>query len=87
MVPKELAALFWDTAGGAFNPDEYPDYTILRILELGDDAAVAWMRETFAEDEIRRVVRTERRLSPKSATFWALIYGIPEAQVAALVPQ
>jgi hypothetical protein len=87
MVPKELASLFWDTGGGAFNPDEYPDYTILRILELGDDAAVAWMRETFAEDEIRRVVRTERRLSPKSATFWALIYGIPEAQVAALVTQ
>ena len=85
MVPKELATLFWDTAGGAFNPGEYPDYTILRILELGDDAAVAWMRETFAEDEIRRVVRTERRLSPKSATFWALIYGIPEEQVAALV--
>lgn len=86
MVPKELQPLFWDTAG-AFDPVSYPDYTILRVLELGDDDAVAWLRRTFAEEEIRRVLRTERRLSPKSATFWALVYGIPEDQVAALAPQ
>jgi len=42
-------------------------------------------RETFSATEIRRVIQTERRLSPKSATFWALIYGVPEAEVAALV--
>jgi len=86
MVPKELHPLFWDTDVAAFNPSQYPDYTILRVLDLGDDRAVAWLRATFAEEEIRRVIRTERRLSPKSATFWALVYRIPAEEVAALMP-
>lgn len=84
MVPSNLQTLFWDTNLDTFNPAEYPDYTILRVLEYGDKAAVAWMRATFSEDAIRRVIRTERRLSPKSANFWALIYRIPRGDVAAL---
>jgi len=51
---------------------------------LGDEAAVKWLRQTFAESEIRRVLRTERRLTSKSANFWALVYGIPSREVAAL---
>ena len=67
-----------------FQLSAYPDYTIFRVLEYGDDEAIAWLRETFNPSEIRRVLCTERRLSPKSATFWALAYGIPETEVAAL---
>lgn len=85
MVPNTLQPLFWDTNVSTFQPSACPEYTILRVLELGDDQAITWLRETFNATEIRRVIQTERRLSPKSATFWALIYGIPEAEVAALV--
>jgi hypothetical protein len=54
------------------------------VLEYGDDEAVAWMRQTFSESEVRRVLSTERRLSRKSANYWALVYGIPSHEVAAL---
>lgn len=84
MIPSYLRTLFWDTDLETFTPEAYPDYTILRVLEIGDDAAVTWLRETFPESEIRRVLRTERRLSEKSANFWALVYGIPSREVAAL---
>lgn len=84
MVPNTLQPLFWDTNLATFQPSAHPGYTIFRILEYGDDPAVAWLRENFPAPEIRRVIRSERRLSAKSATFWALIYGIPEAEVAAL---
>ena len=84
MVPNTLEPLFWDTNLSTFQPSAYPDYTIFRVLEYGDDEAIAWLRETFGLPEIRRVIRSERRLSPKSATFWALVYGIPESEVAAL---
>lgn len=84
MIPPQIRTLFWDTDLALFNPASYPDYTIFRVLELGDEQAIAWLRQTFPEDEIRRVVRTERRLSPKSATFWSLVYGIPVNEVAAL---
>ena len=76
--------MFWDINPDAFNPAAYPDYTIFRVLEYGDEEAVTWMRGMFPEAEIRRVLCTERRLTRKSANFWALVYGIPAGQVAAL---
>jgi hypothetical protein len=76
--------LFWDVNLDDFAPKAYPDYTIARILELGDETAVKWMKKTFAEAEIKRVISTEHRLSRKSANFWALVYGIAPHDVAAL---
>jgi len=86
-MPNGLQTLFWDTDLTDFDPVAYPDYTIFRVLEYGDVAAFDWLRRTFADGEILRVLRNERRLSPKSATFWALVYGIPPEQVAALREQ
>jgi hypothetical protein len=84
MIPSNLQTLFWDTNLDTFAPEAYPDYTIFRVLEIGDQAAVTWLQQTFSEDEIRRVLSTERRLSEKSANFWALVYRIPSHEVAAL---
>jgi len=84
MIPKELRPFFWDANTDSFNPREYPQYTIGRILELGTEAAVTWMKTTFTEDEIKKVIREDRRLSPRSANYWALIYDIPTEEVTAL---
>jgi len=84
MIPGYLQTLFWDTDLAIFQPEAYPDYTIFRVLEDGDQSAVAWLRKTFSENEIRRVLCAEHRLSRKSATFWALVYGVPSDKVAAL---
>jgi len=86
MIPQHLYPLFWDVNLDNFNPTAYPEYTIARVLELGDENAVKWMKETFSEADIRRVIATERRLSRKSANFWALAYGIAPNDVAALRP-
>jgi len=79
-----LMPLFWDIDRGTFVPAAYPGYTIFRVLECGDRDAVAWLKGLFSDEEIRQVIRTERRLSAKSACFWAAIYAIPEQDVAAL---
>jgi hypothetical protein len=84
MIPSNLQTLFWDTNLETFMPEAYPDYTIFRVLELGDETAIAWLRQTFSEAEIRRVLSAERRLSEKSANFWALVYKVPSREVAAL---
>jgi hypothetical protein len=86
VIPQHLRVLFWDTNLDNFNPAAFPQYTIARVLEYGDGEAVAWLRGTFSEDQINEVIRTERRLSRKSANFWALVYRIPPEQVAALKP-
>ena len=84
MIPQYLHALFWDTNLDNFDPLAFPAYTIGRILEFGDQDAIAWLKATFSEAQIVEVVRTERRLSRRSANFWALVYGLPPDQVAAL---
>jgi len=84
MIPPSVQALFWDINLETFAPQAYPDYTIFRVLEYGDPAAVEWLRQMFPEAEIRRVLMTERRLTRKSANFWALVYGVPHGEVAAL---
>jgi hypothetical protein len=84
MIPQDLRPLFWDTKIEDFNPVSHPAYTIARVLEFGDEKAIAWLRETFSEAQIVEVLRTERRLSRKSANFWALIYHVPAEEIAAL---
>jgi hypothetical protein len=84
MIPQGLQPLFWDTNLDHFDPGSYPLYTIARILEYGDQSAIAWLRATFSESQIVEVLRTERRLSRKSANFWGLVYHIPADGIAAL---
>jgi len=84
MIPSNLRSFFWDVDAAALDPHQYAAYVIGRILAQGTEEAVAWMRATFHEDEIRKVISEDRRLSPKSATYWALIYDIPTECVAAL---
>jgi len=84
MIPQDLRPLFWDTNLDNFNPASYPAYTIARVLEYGDEKAIAWLRSTFTEAQIVETLRAERRLTRKSANFWALIYRIPSEEIAAL---
>ncbi|MGI8783718.1 MAG: DUF6922 domain-containing protein [Acidobacteriota bacterium] len=84
MIPQHLRPFFWDVNQNKFKPTAHPKYTISRILEYGDTEAVAWLKETFTEDEIKEVIHTDRSLSRKSANFWALVYNIPAEKVLAL---
>jgi hypothetical protein len=76
MVPQDLRPLFWDTNLENFNPVAYPAYTIARVLEFGDDKAVAWLWDTFSEAQIVEVLRAERgspegpRISGRSSTTY-----------------
>lgn len=84
MLPEPLRPFFWDIDTVSFEPTAHPEYTIGRILELGDENAVRWLKQTFDRSQIEHVIRADRRLSRKSANFWALVYGIPAPEVAAL---
>ena len=83
-IPKQLHTLFWDVNVATFDPHAFPSYTIGRILELGDTEATTWMKENFSESQIEDILKADERLSPKSANFWAIIFGVPFNEVAAL---
>ena len=84
MIPEHLKPFFWDVNAETFDPEAYPAHTIGRILEFGNEEAVRWLKATFSEDQIKEVIRTDQRLSPRSASFWALVYHIPPQDIAAL---
>jgi len=86
-IPKQLHTFFWEVNIETFDPLEYPKYTISRILELGDKEAITWMKENFSESQIEDTLQADEKLSPKSANFWAIIFGVPFNKVAALKQQ
>lgn len=83
-MDNHLKRYFWDIDADHFDPRDYPRYTIARLLEYGDFEAVSWLRNNFEEETIKEVVRTSRELSPKTATFWALVYRLSSEDVVAL---
>lgn len=84
IIPTHLRLLFWDTNIDDLDPAAYPRYVIERVLEYGDEDAIAWMRSAFTRDQILEVLRTDRNLTPLSANFWAIFFGVSAADVAAL---
>lgn len=87
MLPSSLRGLFWDTNVETFDPERFPRYTIARVIEHGNPMAVSWLRRTFSADQIVDVLQTDRRLSLRSANFWALLYALPNVEVAAFRDQ
>ncbi len=84
MIPENLRPFFWDIDPESFEPRSYLEYTVGRILEHGNIEAILWMRLQFPSELIVGAIRSDRRLTRKSAKFWALVYRVPEEEVAAL---
>jgi hypothetical protein len=84
IMPENLNTLFWDINVQNFDPADYPEYTISRILEYGDENAFAWLKANFSEIQIARVIKTNKQLSKKSSNFWAIVYKIPANEIASL---
>lgn len=84
VIPQHLRSLFWDVDLDRFDPVAHPRYTIERVLEHGEEEDVAWLTRTFLRHQIQVVLRSDHRLSPRSANFWALVFEVPAHEVAAL---
>lgn len=84
MIQSRLRTLFWDTDVEHFDPSAFPRYTISRVLEHGTEEDVVWLLRTFTREQIGEVLRTDHRLSPRSANFWALCFDVPCDVVVAL---
>ena len=84
MISGSLRSLFWDANLNSFDPGAHPRYTIERVLEHGEEEDVAWLTRIFTTAQIQDVLRTDHRLSPRSANFWALVFHLPARELAAL---
>lgn len=84
MLPKYLKKYFWDVDFSKLEKDKNPHFIIERILEFGDMKSIEWMKKSFPEGEIKKIVLSSRRLSPKSANFWRLMFDLDKNKVLCL---
>lgn len=83
-LPEFLKKYFWEIDFENLNLEKRRVYILKRILEYGDEEAVAWMWGNFTEDEIKNILYNYRGLSLKSANFWAVIVGVKKKDVKCL---
>ena len=72
MIDQGLHKYFWDVSPAKLDPQAHKKYIIERILDMGDDPAVSWLRRTYSKADILQVIEKSRRLSAKSKNFWKL---------------
>jgi len=85
-LPDFLVPLFWDVDPASLLPG-HESFVIERILNYGDIPATRWMWQRFSDEEVISVLRSSRRLTRKAATFWALVYDVPVAEVRSLAKE
>jgi hypothetical protein len=74
MLPRYIKKYFWDIDTYVLNLKKYKKYVIERILEMGDEKAVFWMKNFFSSRDIRDVIKESKRLSPLSLNYWRLVF-------------
>ncbi len=83
-LPQFLKPYFWDVDFAKLDHKKYSRFVLGRILEYGDKRAISWMQRNFTKGDIAGVLSRLRAVSPKSANFWALIYGIDRKKILCL---
>ncbi|MFH1259885.1 MAG: hypothetical protein ABII74_08800 [Elusimicrobiota bacterium] len=83
-APGFLKKYFWDVDFGKLDVKAYPLDTIGRILENGDLKGINWLTKNFSRKEIVEVLLRLRIVSPKSANFWSLIFGVDKKKILCL---
>ena len=83
-LPKFLHRYFWDIEAKKLNPQKRPQYVIQRLLEMGDQKAIRWLRKNFSKAQIVTTLRERRGFSTRAANFWSAFYKIPRQKIKSL---
>jgi hypothetical protein len=83
-LPQQFYPLFWDVEPEKLHARKDSIFILERLLEMGDDAALCWIRLNYPEETIREVVKNSRRLSRKTARFWQVFLQLKEEEVKCL---
>ena len=70
---KSLKRYFWDADFSTLDIKKDKRFIIERLLELGDESSVEWLRKEFKKRELLEVLGRARNISKKSRHFWNLV--------------
>ena len=83
-LPEFLRKYFWEVPFEKIDPQKNREYVLRRIMNCGDEKAVAWMYGNFSEAEMRSALSGFRGYSRKSGNYWALILDVPREHIPCL---
>jgi hypothetical protein len=83
-LPEHAYKYFWDIDPAELDVSQHPRYVIERLLEYGDFPELRWLFGQFSHLEIVETLQNSRKLSLRSASFWAQILNVPRRQVRCL---
>lgn len=83
-IPKSLSQYFWDVDIDKLDPQKKPYFIISRLLDRGNLEAVRWVRSHYPSKIIKETLQKYRDFSLKSASFWSLVYQVPQGKVKCL---
>ena len=75
-LPQFLVPFFWDVDFSKLDSGRSTYFIINRLLELGNEKAVAYILSTFSKDELIEVVRNSRSISKRSRNFWRIFFHL-----------
>ena len=78
-IPDRFRPLFWDASPGNIHIRRNARYIIERVLEFGDNEAIAWLQRVYATRTILDVLDTSRAISDKSRNFWEIWFEVENA--------
>lgn len=84
ITPDFLRQYFWDIDFSKLDYGRKSQFVIARILEYGDEKAIAWMMEHFPRARIINTLEKNRELTSKSANFWAFMLNVDKEKVKCL---
>ena len=76
-LPRPLWRFFWDVAPGGL-AERHLTFIAERLLVFGDTEAVRWLLAAMPHEDFRALIRSSRRLDPKTRAFWRVVMDEPE---------
>ena len=80
-LPKFLYRYFWDIKASKLDPQKRPQYVIQRLLEIGDEKAICWLRKNFSQKQIKETLYQSRQISLRTGNFWSLLLGLKREKI------
>ncbi|MEK7596012.1 MAG: hypothetical protein AAB564_00455 [Patescibacteria group bacterium] len=74
MIDLMLKKYFWDTDFNSLDINKNKKYVLERILDMGDNKSVRWMKNNFSKKDILETLKNNRKISKKSLNFWNLFF-------------
>lgn len=83
-LPANFRKYFWEIDTDTLDVKKRSHYVIERLLEQGNMKSIQWLLNQFGKNQLIGILRQSRKISPKTANFWSLVYDIPKEEIKCL---